>query len=249
MVSICLLTIDRYWITRYTIENLLQNSKGVELELLVLDNGSEDKRIIEYLSTLINQKRYSNLLTVGIIEEKWNIGVAKGFNKLFKECKGDHICLVGNDILVNENWLSDLVYYNKSVLKSGLTSIYCLLDKGQLTAKLSNDDNLINVWQNQNNLVYGITLFNRDIFKEIGCFDESLGLYGCEDSQFAWRLTMLGYQNYYVPGQSSIHIGNDIDENSEYRKQKNDNLKIAERKLLQSIEQMKITKKYYIDNV
>jgi GT2 family glycosyltransferase len=249
MVSVCLLTIDRYWITRYTIENLLQNSKGVELELLVLDNGSKDKRIIDYLSTLITQKKYSNLLTVGVIEEKENIGVSKGFNKLFKECKGDYICLVGNDILVNDNWLLDLVYYNKSVLGSGLTAIYCLLDKGQLTSKLTNDDNLINVWQNQNNMVYGITLFNKDIFKDIGFFDERLGMYGCEDSQFAWRLTMKGYHNYYVPGQSSIHIGNDIDENSEYRKEKNYNLKIAERKLVESIEEMKKTKKYYIDNV
>ena len=249
MVSVCLLTIDRYWITRYTIENLLQNSKGVELELLVLDNGSKDKRMVEYLSGVIKQKKYSNLITVGIIEEKENVGVAKGFNKLFKECKGDYICLVGNDILVNENWLSDLVYYNKSIIKSGLTSIYCLLDKGQLTSKLSNEDNLMNVWQNENNLVYGITLFNKDIFQEIGYFDESLGLYGCEDSQFAWRLTMLGYHNYYVPGQSSIHIGNDVNENSEYRKQKNVNLKIAETRLIESIEKMKKTKKYYISNV
>ena len=249
MVSVCLLTIDRYWVTRYTIENLLENSKGVELELLVLDNGSKDKRIVEYLSGLIKRKIYSNLLTVGIIEEKENIGVAKGFNKLFKEAKGDYICTVGNDILVDENWLSDLVYYNKTIQKSGLTSIYCLLDKGQLTPKLSNEDTLINVWQNKNNLVYGVTLFNKEIFKEVGYFDERLGLYGCEDSQFAWRLSMLGYENYYIPGQSSIHIGNDMGEESEYRKSKTDNLKIAEAKLAESINEMKKTKKYFIENV
>ena len=249
MVSVCLLTIDRYWVTRYTIENLLENSKGVELELLVLDNGSKDRRIIEYLSTLIKSKRYSNLITVGVIEEKENIGVARGFNKLFKEASGDYICTVGNDILVNENWLSDLVYYNKAIQQSGLTSIYCLLDKGTLTTKLTNDDGMLNVWQNDKNMVYGVTLFNKNLLKIVGFFDESLGLYGCEDSQYAWRLSMLGYHNYYIVGQTSIHIGNDLQEDSEYRESKNNNLKIAEKKLAESIQRMNKTKDYFIDNV
>jgi GT2 family glycosyltransferase len=248
MVSVCLLTIDRYWITRYTIENLLKNSGGVELELLVLDNGSTDKRIIPYIQQLIETKKYSNLITVGIIEEEVNIGVAKGFNKLFKEAKGNYICTVGNDILVDVNWVLDLVYYNSMVQKSGLTSIYCLLDKGKYRPLLTNDDGFLNVWQNDNNLVYGVTLFNKELLNVAGYFDERLGFYGCEDSQYAWRLSMLGYHNYYIPGQSSIHIGNDIGDESEYRKNKNNNLKISELKLAESINDMKKTKKYFIDN-
>ena len=249
MVSVCLLTIDRYWITRYTIELLLKNSGGVELELLVLDNGSKDKRIIDFIQGLVDSKKYPNLITVGLIEEKVNIGVAKGFNKLFKEAKGDYICMVGNDILVDPNWVLDLVYYNSMVQKSGLSCIYCLLDKGEYKPLLTYDDTFLNVWQNKNNLVYGVTLFKRELLKEVGFFDERLGLYGCEDSQFAWRLSMLGYHNYYIPGQSSIHIGSDIDEKSEYRNKKDENLKISTIKLAKSIEEMKLTKKYFIDNV
>jgi len=246
MVSICLLTIDRYWITRYTVENLLKNSGGVEVELLVLDNGSTDKRAIKFVEGLVESKQYPNLIRVLTHEEPKNIGVAKGFNMLFRNATGEYICTVGNDILVDKNWLVDLVYHNSNIVKSGLSSIYCLLDKGKYTPLLCKDDCFINVWQSDKNMVYGVTLFNRDILTEIGGFDERLGKYGCEDSQFAFRLSTLGYQNYYIPSQTSIHIGGDFGEDSEYRKMKDKNLKISEAKLKETVEEMKKTKNYII---
>jgi hypothetical protein len=65
----------------YAIQNLLKNSEGVEIELLVIVNG-EDKRIIEYLSKIIESKLYLNLLSLGFVEDKEDL------KELFTEAKG-----------------------------------------------------------------------------------------------------------------------------------------------------------------
>ena len=74
-------------------------------------------------------------------------------------------------------------------------------------------------------LVYGIALWNKSLMNEIGGFDESLNGYGYEDSQFCFRAFKYGYLNYYIPNQYSTHLGEDMNQDSEYRKKKDDNLK------------------------
>ena len=51
MISILLLTIDRYELTKQCVGDALKKA-GVEYELLVCDNGSKDKRTIEYIESL-----------------------------------------------------------------------------------------------------------------------------------------------------------------------------------------------------
>jgi len=257
-VTVCLLSIDRYWMTRYTIESLLRKAGEVHIELLVLDNGSKDKRLIAWLDELQEQlklnepnpEHYPSLVSVGYIEEPENIGVAKGFNKLFREATGDYICTVGNDITVENAWVSDLIYYCEAVEKSGIVAIHCLLDKGKFTSLLSSEkDEFVRVFKPDTNMVYGISLFKREILEKVGGFDETLSKYGCEDSQFAFRVAASGYNNFYIPGQSSVHIGHDFGEKTEYRKMKDENLKIANERLKETIDKMKKERKYFIPYV
>lgn len=209
-VSICLLTIDRYQMTRYCLDNLLSKT-GIDLkdiELLILDNGSKDKRVIEYCKSIADV----------YIQEPINIGVSKGFNKLFRKASGDFICTIGNDITVQDNWLKDLIHYNSTINNSGISAIYCLLDKGIYNKRL-------NVFIPNSGLVYGIALWNKKLMNAIGGFDESLNGYGYEDSQFCFRAMKSGYLNYYIPNQYSTHLGEDLNIDSDYRKKKDNNLK------------------------
>ena len=48
-VSLLLLTQDRYQMTKYCLENLLSKIGDIDYELLIFDNGSNDKRIFDYL--------------------------------------------------------------------------------------------------------------------------------------------------------------------------------------------------------
>jgi GT2 family glycosyltransferase len=230
-ISLCLLTIDRYQLTKFCINDLLSKTgiDNKDVELLILDNGSKDKRIIDYGITVANVH----------IKEPTNKGVSAGFNKLFKLATGDYIVTLGNDITVTQNWLKDLIFYNENVKNSGVSGIYCLLDKG-----IYNKD--LKVFMPNSGLIYGVALWNRNLLNKIGGFDESLKGYGCEDSQFCFRSNKTGHINYYVPNHYSVHLGVDFNEDNEYRKKKDADLKNNLIVLKTSIEKMNKLNNYKI---
>jgi GT2 family glycosyltransferase len=230
-ISLCLLTIDRYQMTKFCLADLLAKT-GIDnknIELLILDNGSKDKRVINF------GKNVSNFH----IAEQTNIGVSAGFNKLFRLATGDFIVTIGNDITATQNWLKDLIYYNENIKNSGVSAIYCLLDKGLYNKKLD-------VFMPNSGLVYGIALWNKNLLNKIGGFDENLKGYGCEDSQYCFRANKTGHINYYIPKQFSVHLGVDLNENSDYRKAKDEDLKNNLQVLKNSIEKMNKLNNYKI---
>lgn len=228
-VSILLLTIDRYQMTKYCVTNAILNSglKPEEIELLVLDNGSKDRRIIDFCK---------KISTVHIAMQK-NIGVAAGYNLLLKASTGEYLCTIGNDIYLQPGWLTDLIQYSESIKKSGISGIHCVFEKGIYDA--SKD-----VYVPQNAMIYSTTFFKRSLLNDIGGFDEKLSIYGCEDSQLAWRAAMSGYLNYYVPNQSSTHLGDDLNCSNEYRRAKSESLVKNTEILKKTLDIMHKTKNY-----
>ena len=236
-VSICMLTMDRYFMTKYTFEQLVSFiGEDIDVELLILDNGSKDSRIVDY---------FKDIADIHIAESE-NIGVAKGFNKLLRKCTGDYICLVGNDITVGKDWLNELIYYADVIDKSGIVAIHCESDKGRFSPLLSIHDELINVWKRDDNTIDGLQLFKKEILEKVGGFDESFGKYGYEDNQFALRTYYSGFYNFYIPNQFSSHIGFDINEKSQYRKDKEIALQTSKVKYQETLKGMIKNKNYYI---
>jgi GT2 family glycosyltransferase len=62
---------------------------------------------------------------------------------------------------------------------------------------------------------------------KLGKFCEDYGVYGLWDSDYSIRAAKAGFENYYIPGLKSDHFGNDVGENSEYRKMKDESLNKA----------------------
>lgn len=242
-VSILLLTMDRYLMTRYVLSNMLENTGFTDFELLILDNGSSDKRTPE----LSLEESFPAVQSGSVVRLDENIGIAAGFNQLLKKVKGEYICFLSNDILVDKNWLADLVHYNSEIDNSGLTSIHCEGDQGFLTKLLSHDDSFTRVWKCENNITSGISLINRDTLNEIGAFDEKLGMYGREREQYAHRLNALGFNNYYVPGQYSVHLGRDVNNDSQYKKNKDKALQLSAPQFINSWDEMKKSKNFKIE--
>ena len=236
-VSICMLTMERYVMTKYVFETLISFvGEDIDVELLVLDNASKDTRIVDY---------FKDIADVHIVESE-NIGVAKGFNKLFRKCTGDYICLIGNDIVVHKNWLNDLIYYADLIDNSGICAIFCEGIRGYFTPLMSVNDTLVNIWKRNDNTIDGLQLFRKEILEKIGGYDETFGKYGYEDNQFALRCAYSGYHNFYIPNQFSTHIGRDINETSNYRKEKDLALQISQLRFVETLREMKKSKNYFI---
>jgi len=215
-VSLLLLTLDRYQMTKYCLNNLLAKTGFPDFELLVMDNGSTDKRTVN----LTSEESFPLVKKGSLIQNETNIGIAAGFNQLLRKAQGEYICFLSNDIFVYENWLSELIHYNNEIDKAGMTTIFCDGDKGTFSPLLNSRDEFTHVWKPTKNITRGISLINRMALEDVGAFDEKLGIYGREREQYALRLANLNYNNFYIPNNFSVHLGREVNDNSQYRAMK-----------------------------
>lgn len=138
----------------------------------------------------------------------------------------------------------DLIHWNEQVDKAGATSIHSEGVKGQYSPLLNKSDGFINVWVPPTGNVFGPILISREAFNAVGFFDERLGLYGKEREQYCTRLKELGYNNFYIPDQYSIHLGRDVNEVSGYKKMKDVGVQLSSANYNNYLNEMRKTKNY-----
>ena len=204
MVSICFLTIDRFDILKDAVDHNLAHA-GVPYELCIVDNGSKDPRVHEYLKSL-NNVRYLRF-------NETNEGVAPMFNECFHHSLMDYICLMGNDIKMSNNWAAKLIEAHNVLPDAGWDASHCAGEKG-----IPFERNGIKATQQWN--AFGTALFSREVFERVGYFCNRYAPYGLEDSDYHHRLNMMGYKQYYVDSVKSSHLGDDVHSKSEYRQMK-----------------------------
>lgn len=217
-VSLLMLTIDRFEITskvwRQNIANAQVNlPPTVNFELLVCDNGSTDRRIVDFFAK--DDVDYHRV-------NKRNEGVSHSFNQLFIRSSGDVIVLMGNDIQCDPGWLHEALRYAYGMPNSGIIGI----DWGHggvppITRKLGVNAHHLNA---QMNRVFGTWIMRRRVMDEIGLFHEGYGPYGIEDSDFNERVNRAGFNSLYIPHMRSHHLCNDVGNGTEYRKAKDQSL-------------------------
>jgi len=207
-VSLLLLTMNRYEITSKTVAHNLRNPGHDDWELLVADQGSKDKRIVNFIAKI--KPLYHRL-------NSRNEGVGHSFNQLYLRCTGEVICLFPNDILLPEGWLGHALALMKIVPNCGLAGF----DWGHSgTPPITVRFGLKAHWLNETlNRIFGVTLLPRKVIDVVGFFNENYGVYGLEDSSLNERVNRAGFNSFYIPGVRSEHIGHDA-EDKEYRKMK-----------------------------
>ena len=230
-----MITLDRFEITKKIYEVFSQNA-GIPFDLFVTDNGSKDKRIIEYFSQ-IAKAHYIN---------KFNNGVATSFNMMMHTAYLNgytHFCLVGNDILLPDNWLKKLYDTNLAIPTSGLSAIHCVEKKPETKSVVYGQEILIT------DTIFGTTFFNKKIIQEIGYFRECYNPYGLEDGDFNYRVQKSNrYTNYYLADLTSTHLGEPYGENDngEYRQTKDASLQKNAQKFGTNINIYDTTNDYYV---
>lgn len=177
-----------------------------KLEIILVDNGSTDK------SLDLVQKYYPN---VKIIKNSKNMGFAYANNQAAKFAGGEYIAFLNNDTRVDKNWLIELlkpIYKDKEIAASGSKVLSIDGKKIDFVGGMINfegkgfqiDYDLSIEKDHYNNYRYlpfvngGAMLVNREIFLDIGGFDEDFFAY-YEDVDFGWRLWVLGYRVVFAP--------------------------------------------------
>lgn len=181
--------------------------------ITIVDNGSSDG------SCEIIKREYPK---VKLIELDKNYGFSKAVNVGIKSVESEFVVLLNNDTEAEENWLYNLV----SCIEKDKRIFSCSSKMIRYNEKNriddAGDEYTVFGWAYKcgdgitvdkyisNRKIFsscaGAAIYRREIFEDIGFFDESFFAY-MEDVDLAYRANIYGYKNIYCCGAKIYHIG------------------------------------------
>lgn len=146
-------------------------------------------------------------------------GIAAATNEgLRKTLDYDAVVVCANDIKMPKNWLAKMVDYARAIPNTGMAGIHCVQHEGETA--------WVNGYEIGKTIIpFGNVLITRAAIDAVGGFQTAFDPYGVQDHDYGFRTTQMGFLNYYIRGARSIHLGNDVGQNSDYRKMKDEGLK------------------------
>jgi GT2 family glycosyltransferase len=214
--SILILTLNGLSYTRLCLDSVFRNTTSESFEVVIVDQGSKDATR-DYLRTLARE--HAN---VKVVENDHNVGFAAGCNQAAKLAEGSMLLFLNNDVIVPPNWLEDLatpmLKFDK-LAGTGPTS--------NATGELQFDRESVRRVKNVPGDVYSYSaskrqmmggkvwyfhrlagfclLLKRDVFDEVGGFNDRLTFY--EDDDLCRRIVEHGYRLAIIPAAFVHHFG------------------------------------------
>jgi GT2 family glycosyltransferase len=170
--------------------------------------------IFLHTDTFLEEYALDNLIRkttcdIGILSKKFESdSYADEMNTLISISDAEYIVVFSSNMLVEDSWCEDLLYYSKKILDAGCVGIQSLENnKHKYKPLLTIDDDLKNVWVSDNNIVEGVFMFKKSLLtKEIGMFDKLFDKTGFEQAEFSLKLAFSGYNNFYIRKQSLVEM-------------------------------------------
>ena len=221
-ISIVILTFNKFEYTKRCIESVREHTKDEEYEIIIVDNNSSDN----------TRKWLSGEKDLKVILNKENVGFPSGCNIGIKESKKENdILLLNNDVIVTNNWLSNLkksLYSNEEIGAVGPLTNSCPyyqnidvsynnLDEMKQFAEKFNISNK-ELWEERQKLIGFCMLIKREALEKIGFLDEKFSPGNYEDDDLSIRLIDNGYKLYLCKDTFIHHYGSmSFSEKSEYK--------------------------------
>ena len=123
-LSVVVVNYQTFELTKNTINSILEYSHPFNLEIIVVDNASND----DSLSRL--EDYFKDKVT--FISSNENNGFAAGNNQALRIAKGKYVLLLNSDTIVWENTLENIYCYMEKHTDVGATGCRVLLENGEL---------------------------------------------------------------------------------------------------------------------
>lgn len=225
-LSIVIVNYNTKDLLKQTIESVINNTKGIEYEIWVVDNSSKDG------SVEMVQEEFKD---VKLIASKENLGFPKGNNVAIKKATGRYILLLNSDTkVIGDNLQNCVAYMDKHkdigalgckvelpdgtldhACKRGFptpeASLYYFLKLnkimknrkkyGAYTAEYLGEDEVGEV----DALMGAFMMIPRTVVDKVGMLDEEFFMYG-EDIDWCYRIKEAGYKIMYYPKEKIIHF-------------------------------------------
>lgn len=186
-----------------------------ELEIWVSDNGSEDG------SQAMLRELYPS---VHLLENGENLGFGSAVNRALQKATGDYFLFLNNDLELKPDCVRQLVDLLESDNKIGAAIPKILYHRDVQVPDSSTTINSFGVLVNYTGIAYpnlvgqqdrddfpltetacgGIFMFSREVYEQVGGFDEDLFLYH-EDHDLSWRIRLGGWKLMVTPKAVCCH--------------------------------------------
>lgn len=229
-VAIIMSLYNRVDLTEQTVTSLF-NSAGFSFDLFFIDDNSTDNTF-EYIKNL----QATNYCTsISYIKNKENLGKAKNINFVLRDLydkKYDYFCILDNDVLLPNSWLSNSISILKNDHSVGICSV--LVEPNLIKDNpnsFSFEKNYINTL-----LMGGACLvWGNHVKENLGLLCTDYGRYGHEDADFTFRCRFLGKKTVFLHDLGA-HIGEDNHfKDDPYRKMKTFEFEKSKQLLYQNI--------------
>lgn len=183
------------------------------LETLVVDNGSKDGS-----QDLVRQEFPS----VRLVENGANLGFGPAVNRGFEQANGDYFIFLNNDLALRSDCIRQLAALldSDSIIGAAIPKILYYSEQEESPEKINSYGVLVNYTgvccpnlidqPDQPDLPLmesacgGIFMLPREVYEEVGGFDEDLFLYH-EDHDLSWRIRMMGWKLIVTPNSICSH--------------------------------------------
>ena len=240
---LCMITYNRFYESKNTINSLLNTNSVKYVDFQIIDNGSTDEELIQYLKKIQSKK-----IKIHFLDQ--NIGCPKALNIILKTRKNkQHFIKIDNDVKVYStnwlNWWMQMIELIPEIVLIGGYYPHAFSYNRLVSWHIFNDNSKKFEWAE----VYpamGRFMFHRGSFlDEVGFFDvlSDDHLYGFEDLLICAKAKKMKKKIAIHPNVKIKHLQNEdnyILRDSEDKNQQINHIKKFYIKRLEEIESGKI---------
>lgn len=221
--SIILINYNGHKFLETCLNSILEKVQCTNYEVIIVDNSSVDDSV-EIIQ--------NNFPMFKLICSKNNLGFGKANNLAVKQSRGEYLLFLNTDTILTENTLKILSEYLKENEDVAVIGSRITFQDGSYQLSCGNLPNLVvelfdkirytldNKWhslfsnlhdrkyskvQEVGWLTGACLMMRRDVFEQIGGFDENFFMY-FEDKDICKRVKELGYKVVYYPKTTIIHL-------------------------------------------
>ncbi|OGM03122.1 hypothetical protein A2115_03465 [Candidatus Woesebacteria bacterium GWA1_41_8] len=215
-LTVVIVSFNTKALTLEAIDSVFKNDSGLNVDVVVVDNGSSD-RSPEEVEKVPNAK-------LKLIKNDQNLGFAKAANQGIRASSGKHILLLNSDCKLKRGCLKKLFDFAETKKDAGVIGARLLDTNGKVqpscyffptvfgaVKRYFGGGNEVDKYLPKANgpsvvdaVVFAAALITRQALERVGLLDERYFMY-FEDLDYARRAKSLGLKVYYLPQAQAVH--------------------------------------------